>query len=107
MSDITAAGGGDAAQRVAEPAQVFSRNATGLVRQVSLPQQIVFNLASSNALGLGLVFFLSVVVLFPKANIYIALLDRRRRQLLRLDDVRAAQLPPSRGPAATTRSTRA
>ena len=52
----------------------FSRNATGLVRQVSLTQQIVFNLASSNALGLGLVFFLSVVVLFPRANIYIAFL---------------------------------
>jgi amino acid transporter len=52
---------------------IFSRTATGLVRQVSLVQQIVFNLASSNALGLGLVFFLSVVVLFPKANIYIAL----------------------------------
>jgi amino acid transporter len=34
----------------------------------------VFNLASSNALGLGLVFFLSVVVLFPRSNIYIAVL---------------------------------
>jgi amino acid transporter len=53
---------------------IFSRRATGLVRQVSLVQQIAFNLASSNALGLGLVFFLSVVVLFPRANIYIALL---------------------------------
>ncbi len=53
---------------------IFSRTATGLVRQVSLLQQIVFNLASSNALGQGLVFFLSVVVLFPRANIYIALL---------------------------------
>jgi amino acid transporter len=53
---------------------IFSRNATGLVRQVSLVHQIVFNLASSNALGLGLVFFLSVVVLFPRANIYVALL---------------------------------
>jgi amino acid transporter len=58
-----------------EQAQVpiFSRTATGLVRQVSLLQQIVFNLASSNALGQGLVFFLSVVVLFPSANIYVAL----------------------------------
>ena len=58
-----------------ETAQVpiFSRTATGLVRQVSLFQQIVFNLASSNALGQGLVFFLSVVVLFPRANIYVAL----------------------------------
>ena len=53
---------------------IFSRTATGLVRQVSLFQQIVFNLASSNALGQGLVFFLSVVVLFPRANIYVALL---------------------------------
>jgi amino acid transporter len=53
---------------------IFSRTATGLVRQVSLLQQIVFNLASSNALGLGLVFFLSVVVLFPRSNIYLALL---------------------------------
>ena len=61
--------------RVAAAAQVpiFSRTATGLVRQVSLFQQIIFNLASSNALGQGLVFFLSVVVLFPRANIYIAL----------------------------------
>ena len=53
---------------------IFSRTATGLVRQVSLLQQIVFNLASSNALGQGLVFFLAVVVLFPSANIYVALL---------------------------------
>ena len=41
-----------------EQIPIFSRTATGLVRQVSLLQQIVFNLASSNALGQGLVFFL-------------------------------------------------
>jgi amino acid transporter len=58
----------------AEAVPAFTRTATGLVRQVSLLQQIVFNLAASNALGLGLVFFLSVVVLFPRANIYIAFL---------------------------------
>ncbi len=57
-----------------EQIPIFSRTATGLVRQVSLLQQIVFNLASSNALGQGLVFFLAVVVLFPAANIYVALL---------------------------------
>ena len=69
MSDTTSVGG-EASGGSAAGAQVpiFSRNATGLVRQVSLPQQIVFNLASSNALGLGLVFFLSVVVLFPEAR---------------------------------------
>ena len=70
MSDMTVAG--SAPDDAAVP--IFSRTATGLVRQVSLLQQIVFNLASSNALGLGLVFFLSVVVLFPRANIYIAML---------------------------------
>jgi amino acid transporter len=70
MSDTTVAG--PAPDNAAVP--IFSRTATGLVRQVSLLQQIVFNLASSNALGLGLVFFLSVVVLFPRANIYIAML---------------------------------
>jgi amino acid transporter len=67
-SIVTPSAGGEAA------VPIFTRTATGLVRQVSLLQQIVFNLASSNALGLGLVFFLSVVVLFPKANIYIAVL---------------------------------
>ena len=74
MSEMTSAGEGGETVSTGGQAQVFSRNATGLVRQVSLPQQIVFNLASSNALGLGLVFFLSVVVLFPRANIYVALL---------------------------------
>jgi len=70
MSDTIIAGSAPDAAAV----PIFSRTATGLVRQVSLLQQIVFNLASSNALGLGLVFFLSVVVLFPRANIYIAML---------------------------------
>jgi amino acid transporter len=71
MSEVTV--GAPAAE---PPAQVpiFSRTATGLVRQVSLLQQVVFNLASSNALGQGLVFYLAVVVLFPSANIYVALL---------------------------------
>ena len=96
-----------AARPRAAQVPIFSRTATGLVRQVSLFQQIVFNLASSNALGQGLVFFLSVVVLFPRANIYIALLDRRGHELLRVDDVRAAQRRRSRASAATTRSTRA
>jgi amino acid transporter len=74
MSENILVGDGGTPAVAGEQVPVFSRNATGLVRQVSLPQQIVFNLASSNALGLGLVFFLSVIVLFPKANIYVALL---------------------------------
>jgi APA family basic amino acid/polyamine antiporter len=61
-------------QQPTEQVPIFSRKATGLVRQVSMLQQIVFNLASSNALGQGLVFFLAVVVLFPSANIYVALI---------------------------------
>jgi amino acid transporter len=74
MSDATSISGEAGGDAVPAQVPIFSRNATGLVRQVSMAQQIVFNLASSNALGLGLVFFLSVVVLFPRANIYIAML---------------------------------
>ena len=74
MSDTTSVGGEASGGSAEAQVPIFSRNATGLVRQVSLLQQIVFNLASSNALGLGLVFFLSVVVLFPKANIYVAMI---------------------------------
>src|SRR6476646_12204594 len=70
MSDSATVPSGPAGAAV----PLFTRTATGLVRQVSLLQQIVFNLAASNALGLGLVFYLSVVVLFPRSNIYIALL---------------------------------
>ena len=72
MSDATASA--EAAKAAEAQLPIFSRNATGLVREVSLPQQVAFNLASSNALGLGLAFFLAVVVLFPKSNIYVALL---------------------------------
>ena len=69
------------------------RTATGLVRQVSLLQQIVFNLASSNALGLGpRVLPRRSSCCSRAANIYVALLIAGVGELLRLDDVRAAQL---------------
>src|SRR6266508_3108204 len=54
--------------------EVYTRQATGLVRQVSLLNQIVFNATSTNPLGLGLVFYVSVFILFPRSNVYVALI---------------------------------
>jgi amino acid transporter len=53
---------------------LFSRKATGLVRDVSLVQMVVYNAASTNPLGQGLVSFTIGLVVFPRANPYIALL---------------------------------
>ncbi len=52
---------------------VFSRKATGLVREVSMTQMIAFTAASTNPLGLGLVLFAFALVTFPRANPYIAI----------------------------------
>jgi amino acid transporter len=62
---------GDQEGRSALP--LFSRKATGLVREVSLLQMVAFNGASTNALGLGLVIFSFALVLFPRANPFIAI----------------------------------
>jgi amino acid transporter len=53
---------------------LFSRKATGLVRDVSLVQMIAYNASSTNPLGQGLVSFTIGLVVFPRANPYIALL---------------------------------
>jgi basic amino acid/polyamine antiporter, APA family len=52
---------------------IFSRKATGLVREVSLLQMVVYNATSTNPLGLGLVFFSFALVLFPRCNPYVAI----------------------------------
>jgi APA family basic amino acid/polyamine antiporter len=52
---------------------IFSRNATGLVRQVSLFQMFIYNATSTNPLGLGLISFMFALILFPRANPYITL----------------------------------
>src|SRR4029078_5558137 len=56
------------------PLPIFSRNATGLVKQVSLFQMFVYNAGSTNTLGLGLISFAFSMVLFPRSNPYIALI---------------------------------
>lgn len=53
---------------------LFSRKATGLVRDVSLVQMIAYNASSTNPLGLGLVSFTIGLVVFPRANPYVSLL---------------------------------
>jgi amino acid transporter len=52
---------------------IFSRKATGLVREVSLLQMVVYNATASNPLGLGLVFFAFALILFPRCNPYVAI----------------------------------
>ncbi len=51
---------------------IFTRKATGLVREVSLPNQILFSAASTSPLGTAIVFGLFALILFPRANIYVA-----------------------------------
>lgn len=51
---------------------VFTRKATGLVREVSLFDQTIFSASCTNPLGVGLVFLLFIPLYFPGANIYIA-----------------------------------
>src|SRR5438105_15508609 len=60
----------------AAPAQpsipIFTRKATGLVREVSLPHQLLFNATSTSPLGTAIVFGLFALILFPRANIYVS-----------------------------------
>jgi amino acid transporter len=74
---MPAPGGGMKAPNVSgETARlpIFSRNTTGLVRNVSLVNMVAFNASSTNPLGLGLLYYAFGLVLFPHGNPYIALL---------------------------------
>lgn len=52
---------------------LFSRKATGLVREVSLVQQTIFNASAANTVGVALIFALFAIVAFPRANLYVAI----------------------------------
>ena len=52
----------------------YTRNATGLVREVKLLDQVMFNAASSAGLGAALVVNSFALVVFPQSNLYVALL---------------------------------
>jgi basic amino acid/polyamine antiporter, APA family len=58
---------------VTESLPVFSRKATGLVRELGIRDQIIFNLSGTGTLGIALVFVLTALLLFPHANLYIAI----------------------------------
>jgi hypothetical protein len=66
------------AESIAAPAsssaRVYSRNATGLVREVRLVDQIVYNLGSVTPLTSALAVGLFTIAAFPRMNIYVALL---------------------------------
>jgi APA family basic amino acid/polyamine antiporter len=52
---------------------IFSRKATGLVREVGSWQMAAYNMTSTNALGLGLILFVLSLILFPRSNPWIVL----------------------------------
>ena len=56
------------------PNRVYSRNATGLVREVKLIDQVVYNLGSVTPLTSALAVGLFTIAAFPRMNIYLALL---------------------------------
>jgi amino acid transporter len=56
------------------PTRVYSRNATGLVREVRLIDQVVYNLGSVTPLTSALAVGLFTIAAFPQMNIYLALL---------------------------------
>jgi basic amino acid/polyamine antiporter, APA family len=53
---------------------IYTRKATGLVRQIGQTDQTVFSAASTSPLGLALVFGLFSLTLFPRSDPYVALL---------------------------------
>jgi APA family basic amino acid/polyamine antiporter len=69
MSD----GGGSISSAPVAPGG-YARKATGLVRQVTGLDQLLFNAASTTPLGMVLVFGLFALILFPKSNPYAALI---------------------------------
>ena len=70
----TAADSGGTAAPGATGLPIFTRKATGLVREVSLFDQLVFNATSTSPLGTVLVFGLFALLLFPRSNPYVALI---------------------------------
>jgi amino acid transporter len=52
---------------------IYTRNATGLVREVSLADHLIFNFTSATALVSGLVVTSFVVAVFPRTNYLLAL----------------------------------
>lgn len=58
----------------ATPTRVYSRNATGLVREVRLVDQVVYNLGSVTPLTSALAVGLFTIAAFPRMNIFVALL---------------------------------
>ena len=81
MSDVRYPGGGTMSVQgdavgAGPPGQaaipIFTRKATGLVRQVSLTNQLLFNAASTTPRGAAIVFALFALILFPRSNIYVA-----------------------------------
>jgi len=68
MSDTGGGGAGPALK------SQYTRNATGLVREVGLLDQVLFNAASTAPLGAALVVNSFALIVFPQSNLYLALI---------------------------------
>jgi amino acid transporter len=71
---VTREQGSTTAAPASAPNRVYSRNATGLVREVRLLDQVVYNLGSVTPLTSALAVGLFTIAAFPRMNIYLALL---------------------------------
>src|SRR5713226_2690665 len=72
MAQGTVSSGGSNRGGVLQPE--YTRNATGLVREIRSLDQILFNAASTAPLGAALVVNLFALTVFPQSNLYIAIL---------------------------------
>jgi amino acid transporter len=52
---------------------IFQRKSTGLVRELGVREQVVFNISGTGTLGIALVFVLTALAAFPQANLYIVI----------------------------------
>ena len=73
-TDPAGGGAGDSGAAGAGGLPIYTRNATGLVREVSLVDHLIFNFTSATALVSGLVVTSFVVAVFPRTNYFLALL---------------------------------
>ena len=55
-------------------APVYTRNATGLVREIRLFDQIAYNIGAVTPLSSGLILLYFAVFVFPQTNLFLALL---------------------------------
>ena len=72
MSSASTAGSGEAASSV-DSGKLYTRNATGLVRDLSLIDQLTFSMSGSTPMVSGLFITIFVLAAFPRTNLVAAI----------------------------------